>query len=785
MDKKKKMNIRILTSLLATVLFTHISAGTVEKIQFCGVDYSYSSDSLGVRFNILDSDGKHLRNVHTSDLYDHLHIYQRGNLVNSGEFESLSGGIRIPKENTVSVLIDRGIAPDGKEQIFSAVRNLVASAPDSCVYLSFFGDDVTESRLVTMQNFEQFRDELMKEENKKFFYGALYSKLIEFDAEQSPLHPEYKFNRLISQRANANPEKTSMFVFVDGNKMADVDDPVQYIDITQGASALKVRPTIYAFYYSSGSMLDEDLQLTLSGLTGESASMAFPKGKYVSAADNALILREIGKAIDDQKYDYVFRFKAGAESYSGLTLFLAKWNDLTVGEAEYMVGTHENPWPVNNDGWSDTFLMIMTALLVTLLTILFFFIVMRVIIPSVKSKSFSMKYYKRYEPEYGVNRRICSYCKQPIEEGQMIVNKCQHIMHVDCWRQNGYRCAEYGQNCTTGYQEHLHPRDIFSKESFLECRQAISGICAGFVSWVVYELIGRGVFPGLASGIAGMFLTEEPKRELLLAACTSKVESFLAIGMILGFFLSLIFRWNEEFRKKNATIYLKIVGFSLLSALIGFLAFAFGGVILCMLVGSLSTSGIPWYCSLPAYVLFSICVSLSLTLKTSIPVKSAMIGGLCSALIGFLVLYFTGNSTRAWMNMLLDFIIYGGGLGASLVTVRMLAEKYFLVIQTGVKKGVRIPIHKWMNAIGGGNKVAIGMTGDCEIQMNWEKSNKVAKEHAVLYIDQAKSMPVIKPMATNVIFNSRAELPVRRPAPLSNGDTFKIGDTVFLYEETD
>lgn len=358
-------------------------------------------------------------------------------------------------------------------------------------------------------------------------------------------------------------------------------------------------------------------------------------------------------------------------------------------------------------------------------------------------------------------------------------------MHVDCWKQNGYRCAEYGQNCSSGYQEHIDRSEIFSKASLRECRQAISGICAGFVSWIIYELIGRGIFPGMASGIAGMFLTEEPKRELLLGACTSKVESFLAIGMILGFFLSMIFRWNEEYRKKNASIYLKIVGFSLLSSLIGFLAFAFGGVILCMLVGSLSTAGIPWYCSLPAYILFSICVSLSLTIKTSIPVKSAMIGGLCSALIGFLVLYFTGNSTHPWMNMLLDFIIYGGGLGASLVTVRMLAEKYFLVIQTGVKKGVRIPIHKWMNATGGGNKVTIGMTGDCEIQMNWEKSNKVAKEHAVLYIDPAKSMPMIKPQATNVIYNSRAELPVRRPTPLSNGDTFKIGDTVFLYEETD
>ena len=137
------------------------------------------------------------------------------------------------------------------------------------------------------------------------------------------------------------------------------------------------------------------------------------------------------------------------------------------------------------------------------------------------------------------------------------------------------------------------------------------------------------------------------------------------------------------------------------------------------------------------------------------------------------------------MNMLLDFIIYGGGLGASLVTVRMLAEKYFLVIQNGVRAGQRIPIHKWMNATGGGNKVSIGMTGECEIQMNWEKSNKVAKEHVQLFIDYDKQLPMLKPLATGVIFNTRAELPVGRPSVLSNGDNFKIGDTIFLYQETE
>jgi hypothetical protein len=143
------------------------------------------------------------------------------------------------------------------------------------------------------------------------------------------------------------------------------------------------------------------------------------------------------------------------------------------------------------------------------------------------------------------------------------------------------------------------------------------------------------------------------------------------------------------------------------------------------------------------------------------------------------------SSRWGWMNMLLDFIIYGGGLGASLVTVRMLAEKYFLVIQNGVKAGQRIPIHKWMNATGGGNKVSIGMTGECEIQMNWEKSNKVAKEHAQLFIDHNKDLPMIKPLATGVIYNMRNELPVGKPSVLANGDTFKIGDTIFQYVESD
>ena len=135
------------------------------------------------------------------------------------------------------------------------------------------------------------------------------------------------------------------------------------------------------------------------------------------------------------------------------------------------------------------------------------------------------------------------------------------------------------------------------------------------------------------------------------------------------------------------------------------------------------------------------------------------------------------------MNMLLDFVIYGGGLGASLVTVRMLAEKYFLVVTNGVRQGLRIPIHKWMNATSGGNIVTIGITQHCEIMMNWEKSNKVAKEHVQLYVDHERSQAMMRPLA-HTIFNMRTELnSTSKPVSLTNGDTIQIGDTIFQYVE--
>ena len=779
-----------------------LNAQDVSQIRFCDRKYEYGigKDSVTLYLRVEDSNGNRSKEVTVADLEKYLVVYEdEDNIIASDRrlILPLNSGQRIPSDYTFSVLVDLSIPEEGKSQIYDVIGSLVDTAPDSCVYLSFFGDEISSTKLVTKQNYADFRTEFQKATTSKYFYGALYSKLTEFSTGNAALEASvrteehYAKNVAIQRRASENKEKNLLFVFTEGSTPPEIET-IGFLEVTDyQKDRSHVVPKVFAFYYT-GNGLDEDVMLTFEGVTtprdDNGNVLADRVGAYKPSNDLGSVLDDFQQVVQDAMYDFAFVYQATeGKIYAGKTTYLAEWKGAPVGEATYSIGTAENPWPTHEESASDSVVKFLMAILVTLLTILFFFCVMKILIPYIKSKSFALKYYKRYVPEANVQRRICHYCKQDIQPGQMVVVKCKHIMHVHCWHQNGYKCSEYGQNCNTGIQEHIDWGGMLSMASLRDCYQTFAGIGAGLVSWIIYELMGRGGFTSLATGIVKTFFTNESQQLNLFDTCVTKVSALLTIGLLLGFFLSLIFRYNDEYRKKDASVYLKIVGLSLLSAVIGMAAFAIGSILFCVLLSAINTTYIPWYCSLPAYLLFSVCTSLSLTIKSSIPVKSAMLGGVCSAVIGFFVLYFSSvaGSRYGWMNMLLDFIIYGGGLGASLVTVRMLAEKYFLVIQNGVKAGQRIPIHKWMNATGGGNKVSIGMTGECEIQMNWEKSNKVAKEHAQLYIDHAKSLPMIKPLATGVFFNSRVELPVGKPSVLSNGDTFKIGDTIFLYAETD
>ena len=776
-------------ALLASL--AQVNAQDVKKIEFCDKKYEYAEgkDSITLFLKVLNSNGKSCDDVTEANLSNYLVIKEDDNIIPKDNWilSSVNSGQRIPPGFTFSVLVDLSIPEEGKGQIFDAVGQLVQSAPDSCVFLSFFGDEVTPTQMVTKKNFQDFEQDFHKQSESKYFYGALYSKLVEFASDKAEYEDSvhmaagYERNAAIARRAIAAKDKNLLFVFTEGNTRP-TDEIISFIEVEDYQKAATLMPKVYALYYT-GEGVDEGVEMMLDAVTApRDANGDFiedRQGMYMPSDNLASVLRNFEQVVKDAMYDFAFSYRATEDKvYNGLVKYTAEWQGSKVGEADFSIGSAETPWPVKAESTGDTITKVLVALLIALLTYAIFFLIMKVLVPSIKSKRFGMKYYKKYEPEANVSRRICTYCRQDIEPGQMVVMKCKHIMHVACWQQNGYKCVEYGQNCKDGIQDHVEWKEMFSKASLRDTYQTLAGILAALVSWIIFELTGRGLFQGLGEGIANAFISNKS----LIGESAVKVSALLTIGLLLGFFLSLVFRYFDEYRKKDAMIYLKIVGMSLLSGIIGMAAMAVGGIIFCLLV---SSTGTPyWYCSLPAYILFAVCVPLSLTIKSSIPMKSALLGGLIAAAIGFLVLMFGSIGNVEWMPNLLNFIIFGGGLGASLVTVRMLAERYFLLIKNGVKAGQKIPIHKWMNATGGGNKVTIGATGDCEVQMNWEKSNKVAKEHVQLYIDQAKTLPMLKALVPGVLYNMRTELPANKPTVLTNGDTFKIGDTIFEYVES-
>ncbi len=809
MDKKKKMTLikRALMLWMTVIFVLPLQAQNVASVKFCGDSINEKNGEITLFLKFLDNDGKGIPSL-GEDIIKNYNFYEKGELIDWNRkgvrIEHLFSGKRIPSGYTFSVLIDLNIPQDGKNEIYETLRKLVESTIDSSsVYISFFGDDVSSTELITARNYSTFKEKFDKPAQQKWFYDAVFCKLAEFNNDTDSLSAKarlasgYQSNRAIANRAEKNradkhSDKNILIVFTECSTDFEFNI-LDYIAVTDyQRSNIERMPKVYAYYYTGSGKQDDDAKETLDLLANYDELPQDRKGQCLASENMDQLIRDLGETIGNQMYDYAFTYPAMQDCYDGETEFIAMWGNTEVGKDKLEIGTKEHPWyPPHIQTWADIAWMVIGAFLTVLLTICFFILVMKALIPWIKSRIFAAKYYKKYDPENdvlssgaNVRRRSCHYCKQALEPGQIVVTKCDHIMHLHCWKTNKYKCAEYGQNCNTGIQEHVDWNDLFTKHTLQDSKLTIAGIVASLVAWVIYLLSDSGtLFSGWARPIVNTFYKVQGQNTNFTNQCLIKVASFMAIGLLLSFFLSIVFRYYDEYRTKNWKVLLKIFGLSLLSGIIGLAAFALGGCILCAWLPSLNTTHIPWYCSLPAYLLFSICTALSLTIKSSVPVKSAMLGGLCSAIIGFIVLYFAEMAKG--YGMLLNFIIYGGGLGASLLTVRALAEKYFLVIQNGVKAGQRIPIHKWMNATGGGNKVTIGMTGDCEIQMNWEKSNKVAKEHAQLYIDQTRSMPVIKPLANGVVYNTRAELPVGKPSVLTNGDTFKIGDTIFKYEETD
>ncbi|MBR6201933.1 MAG: hypothetical protein IKQ62_02890, partial [Bacteroidaceae bacterium] len=363
------------------VMVLQAAAQDVSKIEFCDKKYEYGigKDSITLFMKVLDSNGNSCKDLSPNDLEKYLVVYEDKGIIapDRRKISFVSSGQRIPSDFTFSVLVDLSIPEEGKGQIFEAFGQLVESAPDSCVYLSFFGDEVTASQLVTKANLKSFEPKFRAHAENKYFYGALYAKLAEFNSKGAELEGEvntadgYARNTAIVTRAQKAKEKNILFVFTEGN-MRPTDETISFVEVTDYQSdATHLVPKVFAFYYT-GEGMDENVELTLQGVsTPRDANghvLKERKGSYIPSADLVNVLSNFEQVVKDAMYDFAFTYQATeGKAYTGRVAYTAEWKGMETGTADYSIGTAETPWPLHEESAGDTMTKFLVAVLVALL----------------------------------------------------------------------------------------------------------------------------------------------------------------------------------------------------------------------------------------------------------------------------------------------------------------------------------------------------------------------------------------------------------------------------------
>lgn len=696
----------------------------------------------------------------------------------------------IPSDITISLLVDRSgsISEDEMGKIKNAIQAFVAVVPDSCLYFSWFHDDVSESMLLTKENFQEA--ELITSKKNTALYNAIYTKILEFDAasiipnDNPGLEPAYKRNTELAARKSSN---NYLIVLTDGvNDVSNIskyqDPEMEVINFRKLYKALKkYKSQVKVFTLGFGESSEDFDEVELKNICQASGN---PEGYFLAKPDDILELFKV-KITDRLSPDYelMLRNKKG-KKYQGnkrtMKLLLQSDNAYiryASGKVEYSRGSTSNPFTVGKD---SIWVKMPGGLIVGIVLWLVIMIIVQLIIPLFRNRIFSIRYVKKYKPAENELRKECTYCGDPLNAGDRVVVKCKHVVHKACWHDFDHVCPEYGQNCNEGKQEYFDISDPFSRKNRkYYVKWILYGLAGGFISWFLFMIFkDTESLYRFTIGLVEIISPEIDQNSLGLFA--AKISPLLIIGNTMGFFLTLFFSYIEDYRRKSLRVVGSILLRSLIGGIIGFIAFLIGGIILILLdkpYTSVFFDWIPW-------ILFGVSIGLLLSIKTTIVWKHGVLGGVISIVFSFFILY-TLSSDFNYNAILVSFMIFGGGLGVSIATVHSRAEHYYLKILQGKKNVETIPIHKWMSYQGGHNEVYIGTAFSCEIQMNWETNNTdIAEKHAKLFLN-ASNIPVIVSIekGKTTIYNDRFEMNIGKEYELYSGATFKIGETVFQYFE--
>lgn len=392
------------------------------------------------------------------------------------------------------------------------------------------------------------------------------------------------------------------------------------------------------------------------------------------------------------------------------------------------------------------------------------------VVPVYRKEQFKKKFVKPYVPEPNI-RRIDPVLMEPIQEGELIVQKCQQIVPLQTWIDLGWQCPNYedcinknGHRDCKGGGAPDNDYNFFGMQGiYRQLNWLWFGMAGGFLGWLVFALfemfdlqIYDALLKNIYNGYSQLGLGGNPPNFRDLSGNT-------IMGIGFGLFAVMMLAWVEERSQSRKTSWGRILLRTALGGLAAFFIFAIGFYFhYANIIPNIYAN---W---LLTWLAFGMAVGLILSIKSSISTLRGVLGGAISGGLAFLIyIFFAFVFSDFGFSKLISLLVMGGILGVTLNTIVSAVEDFELEFITPKAYNRIVPISKWLKT---GITISVGRAIGSYVYIRWD-DNAVAEEHAELSYDK-----------TNVFINPRAEtlvngriLPMNQKMALKDGDIIHLG----------
>ncbi len=685
----------------------------------------------------------------------------------------------------VLVMVDMTLSEELIEMQRLAVRRLMHAYPNKTLYLAFmWGGSVSKSVPATEYILE---NHFIKRPPSKLLLRSILSKIDEMNGDKARYFTNVPQDTIWRNIPNALKR---LIIFsdgqtYDGNRPIDSQHFILQRQIAQLTNKPDdvggVMPVDYVNFSEIGSEpAERDLSLSL---IVERCS-----GRYYDEFNiNDLLSRVLCQPDEDYIADFHLTFEnPNHKLYTGrerrLLLNYNVNDSLSYhDELHFEAGELYNPIIV---GGTNNTRLIAEGFLVTLILVVLVYLILQLLVPYIRYQLFKRKYVAIYNGpqtivEGGILDTTCYYCKDKFEIGDTVVAKCKHTLHEECWRENGYKCPDYGKRCPEGshYYNQKNLWDLANAPFYM--KWILCALFAAFLSWVVNMLLtdAYNSLPISIYSILGNFA----ESNVIINSIPTVVSEFFGMSLIffVALYVSLFTGRGNWLKYRLPRLFVRTI----LCCLAVYVGCVLAAVIYCALgvyETAIYVDWIPWVTLAIGSV---IVLSHGFNLDRMKLIKQTLILLVVVILSVYIWRYVEIVPANMILMKLYTNMLFNVGLTIILAIQLPQSRRYFLKVSGAIKQ-MDIALYKWFQSPTNRSEITIGKSVNCEICMSWDLSRSIAPQQLKI-VRRAHRVYVVPLDSGVMMMGSKRELEIGKERRIYHGDGFVLGRTEFVYIELD